>query len=89
MSSTQATDSIVVPSTLSGRLRHYRERAGLTKEQAAVRSGRGFRTLEVWERGVRTPSVENLRQLAALYGVPVVDLLGEDDHGRSRAATVA
>lgn len=69
-----------VPADLRSRLRHYRERAGLSREEAAALSGRGFRTLCVWETGARTPRLDQLRDLARVYGVRVVDLLAEDDH---------
>lgn len=76
------------PADLAGRLRHYREQAGLSREEVAVdsRLGFGFRTVAVWETGGRTPGLRHLRELARLYGVAVVDLLGEDDHAPASAA---
>lgn len=75
-----------VPADLGGRLRHFRQMAGLSREQAAARATPGFRTLCAWETGARTPGLVQLRELAALYGVPTVELLGEDDHTASGGA---
>lgn len=45
--------------------------AGLTREQAAVQSGRSYPSIVRYESGTTTPSVGALEALADVYGVPV------------------
>ena len=64
-------------SDLGDRLRHFRERAGLTREQVAGLAERGFHTVASWEQGKRAPRVHQLQGLARLYGVSMGELIGE------------
>lgn len=58
-----------IPGDLGGRLRHYREAAGLTREHVSVNVGRGAGCIRDWELGQRAPRYVLLVQLARLYGV--------------------
>jgi len=49
------------------RLRHARERAGLTGVQAAAATGIGGSTISEFESGKRTPSLSQLQRLATAY----------------------
>ncbi len=52
---------------VSERLRHARERVGLTSARAAVLSGIGASSLSEFENGRREPSLSQLRRLAETY----------------------
>lgn len=63
-------------STFGATLRGARERAGLTQAAAATAVGTSQPTLSDWERGRRSPSLDQLARLAHAYGVDFADLLG-------------
>ncbi len=54
-----------------------RKRRGLTQQELAEAVNVSRQAISKWELGAVTPSIENLRNLSALYGVPV-DLLLND-----------
>ena len=56
-------------------LYELRKAAGLSQSQAARLLGLSDKAVSKWENGRAKPSTENLRKLAALYGVPVEELL--------------
>jgi transcriptional regulator with XRE-family HTH domain len=60
-------------------VRIARERAGLTQEQLARRSGRPRETIARWETGTQEPSLAALRQIADAAGVELVLRLAERD----------
>ena len=64
-------------------LRVARERAGLTRAEAAERLGMSASGLQRWELGSREVRVADLRRLAEIYGTSTAALLGE-----SQEATV-
>jgi transcriptional regulator with XRE-family HTH domain len=66
-----------IPSDLGGRLRHYRENAGFTREHVSVQIGRGAGAIRDWELNQRPPRMVLLVQLARLYGVPLTELVTE------------
>ncbi len=68
-------------------LRYYRERAGLTREQAATHVGRTTQTIREWETGNRTPRLVFLVELAKLYQVECVELLAAAVPGLRRFPT--
>ncbi len=76
--------------TLAGRLLAIRQKAGLTLEQAAQKSGISRATLSRIERGDNSPTANALGRLCSTYGVTMSQLLLEieDDEPRliSRAA---
>jgi transcriptional regulator with XRE-family HTH domain len=49
--------------------------AGFTLKSAAKELGVSVVTLWRWEAGKQTPSIEKIRELAELYGVPVRRLI--------------
>lgn len=53
-----------------------REAAGLTQEDAGRQAGVTRQTIAAWERGERSPSVEQLARLAQAFRVSLADLLG-------------
>ena len=62
-------------SGLGDRLAARRESSGFTREQVAVEIHRSFSTVVGYEHGTITPPIRVLIELAALYEVPVGDLL--------------
>ena len=67
--------------TLAPRLgrtvRKYRLAAGLSQEALADKAGLHRTYVSLLERGLRNPSVDTLRQVAAALGVPTSQLVAE------------
>jgi len=61
-------------------IRMARDRAGLTQEQLAARSGRPRSTIARWESGVREPSLHHLSEVIRAAGLDLsIDLANQDD----------
>jgi transcriptional regulator with XRE-family HTH domain len=60
------------------RLRRYRENAGKTREEVAIRMGRSAGAVRDWELGQRSPNQMQIAKLARVYGVRVSDLAGSE-----------
>lgn len=58
------------------RLQELRERRHMSRRTLSQLCGLSVNVISMYERGERTPSVENLIQLADFFGVSVDDLLG-------------
>ena len=56
------------------RVRQLRHRRGITQEELAHRAGIHTTYLSGIERGVRNPSLKNIRAIAIALAVPVVEL---------------
>lgn len=59
---------------LARNLKAAREKAGLTQEEAASKSGFSKQAISGWERGAYTPTEPNLQTVADLYGTTPGDL---------------
>lgn len=66
---------------ISENLLEARRRLGLTLSQAAARNGISVTHLSRMERGERQPSIAVLIQLARGYGLPLGQLVGEEEPG--------
>jgi len=65
-------------STVSNRLRLYRERVGLRQTDIArLLDLQSADRISRWEHGIAMPNVTNLFKLAVLYKVPPQELYGE------------
>ena len=64
-------------------VRRLRERAKLTQEQFAEKSGFSQQYISDLERGRRNPTVVTLYELAQALGVSHIDLV-KPDNGKSR-----
>lgn len=64
-------------SDLGRRLRELRRRKNLSIYDVERRTGIHFSTISKYERNERRPSLEVLRELAALYEVPLASLIGD------------
>lgn len=62
--------------SLGKRLREARTRKGLTQEDAAKHLGITFQALSNYERDIRDPDTDLLKNIADLYGVTTDYLLG-------------
>lgn len=56
-------------------IRKYRQEAGFSQEELAIRMSVGQSAVAQWETGARRPKVENLLQMAQLFGCSIDDLL--------------
>ena len=63
-------------------LRDLRAKHGLTRKQLAADLGIVDRTVLRWEAGDQTPSLTDLRRLAARFGVSVAQLIGDTSLAR-------
>lgn len=82
-----SSPSTIAPAaTLGARLTGARKNAGLTRELAAVRTGRSWSSISFYERDVAIPPLPILRRLADTYGVRLVDLLDGATFADARAA---
>lgn len=70
-------------------LRLWRKSRNLTLAALAEQIGSKTSTLSGWEKGVRAVDLEDLRQLAAFYGVPVAALLLVPKEGGPMAGRMA
>lgn len=60
-------------------VRIARQRAGLTQEQLALRSGHPRESIARWETGAREPSLKTLQSVAEAAGLELVVSLAESD----------
>ncbi|HEX4102336.1 MAG TPA: helix-turn-helix transcriptional regulator [Pseudonocardiaceae bacterium] len=72
----RVTTVCATPTDTGGRLKYYRESAGLSREHVGVHLNRGTGSIRDWELNRRVPRYVLLVQLANLYGVPVAELIG-------------
>lgn len=63
---------------LGKKIRAHRDELGLTQAELADKLGLTYSSVSQWESGRATPRTPVLRQLAALFGTTVADLMGED-----------
>jgi transcriptional regulator with XRE-family HTH domain len=63
--------------TLGERLRRIRQSRNLSLYDVEAKTGLHFSTIGKYERGERTPNLQVLRELAAVYQVSLSELLGE------------
>lgn len=78
-------DDDAYQSRLGSRLRAVRRSQGMRLQDVEDRSGGRFKAVVIgsYERGDRAVSAHKLAALAAFYGVPVAELLPEDDWPRA------
>ncbi|HEY8552339.1 MAG TPA: helix-turn-helix transcriptional regulator [Thermaerobacter sp.] len=69
---------MTVVDDLGGRLRRIRESRNLSIYEVERRTGLHFSTISKYERNERQPSLDALRELAALYQVPVTAFLADE-----------
>ena len=63
--------------TFGKRLKELRKKSGLNQSQLAEKIGVSLLTLFRWEKGERTPRLEDIKALAKALGVSEADLLNE------------
>lgn len=73
--------------TLGQRIAYFRKKAGLTQEQLATACGWvGQGRLGNYERDKREPSLDDLRLIAGVLGVPMIDLIEGAPNGHPSSA---
>jgi len=70
-------------SAFGSHLRSLRKNSGLTQEETADRAGIHVTYLSGVERGLRNPSIKNVRRLADALGVPTRELFDFDEASSS------
>ena len=72
-------------------LTHVRQESGMTRDDVVAKSKTGFSrsSLQAWESGEREPKLDNLYDLARLYGVHPWQLLSGTDLPQSAPANEA
>ena len=64
---------------LATRLKHFRERAGLTIYEAGEKLGKSGKTISAWENGRGQPDADMLLSLCDLYSIDSIsELYGEE-----------
>ncbi len=58
------------------RISYYRRKLGLSQEELGERLGVSPQTIERWEAGEESPSVDRLARLRTIFGVSVDEILG-------------
>lgn len=61
-----------------------RVRAGLTQREAAEKLGITNAAISMWESGKNSPRFKRIKELAALYGVPVSEIMGDGNNDDQR-----
>lgn len=75
-------------SGIGRRLRFMRENRKLSLYDVERMTGFHYSTVGKYERGLRRPSIDVLRELARAYEVSVNDIIGEEDEAGSRRSPV-
>lgn len=70
------------------RFREARLNAHLSQKAAAISLGIKPPSMSGWESGDTKPTLENLKAMAALYGVTIDYLLGNDESQNEKKPTV-
>lgn len=64
---------------LAVKIRQYRIENGLTQKELAERLNSSQNTISNYEKGIRTPTVKKLLEIANLLGCSVMDLTAEKE----------
>ena len=75
-----------MPKPIALKLRVLRQQRGLTQKEAAQLAEVGQRTLTRLESGERDPYMPTVTKIARAYGVPVADLVEDEDEWTIRVA---
>ena len=73
---------------LEEQLYELRKRKGITQAQVAEAIGVSRQAVSKWESGTASPSLDNLKSLSSLYGVPVDNLINEGELVASETSAV-
>lgn len=65
---------------MKDRLKECRQKCGLTQSDVAYALGVAAPSVSQWESGVHRPALENLIQMADLYGASLDYLIGRDNN---------
>lgn len=66
---------------LAENIKGRRVQAGLSQEQLAEQLQVSRQAVTKWETGAGIPDIENLRAIAALFGITLDELLGDVSDG--------
>lgn len=65
-------------------LKEARVRAGMTQREAAEKLGITNAAISMWESGKNSPRFKRIKELAALYGVAVSEIVGDGNNDDQR-----
>lgn len=65
--------------TIGERIKEFRLKAGLTQSELAEKLGIPYQSIGQWERGLRSPKIETLQKIASALGVPLSQLLTQNE----------
>lgn len=74
---------------LGGRIRRFREMAGLSQTELGEKLGVSYQQVQKYERGANRVSVETLVRMGRILGLPVVALLDPSEWLGGRGGSVA
>lgn len=66
--------------TIGDKIRHYRNKMGLTQKKLGELSGTSERTIQQYEGGKRQPRLEQLKKIATALNTPIVDLFESENN---------
>ncbi|MBQ6628563.1 MAG: helix-turn-helix transcriptional regulator [Methanosphaera sp.] len=62
----------------SNNLKQLRLKKGLTQEELAKRLDKNYTTIGKWEKGIRSPILDDLIKLADIFGITIDKLVRSD-----------
>ena len=62
-------------------IQKLRKEKGMSQEQLAEQLGVSRQTISKWESGAVCPTLDRMQELAALFAIPLTQLLGEAGDG--------
>lgn len=72
-----------MPYSFGERLKQLRKSKGLNQEDLADALGMSYMTIRRWEKGITTPRMEDIKDLAKALGVSEADLLNDTHDNNS------
>lgn len=65
----------MIEKTFQTKLAKMRKEAGLSQKELAKKVGASQASINYWEKGQRTPSIDAAQRLANFFNIPISDLL--------------
>lgn len=59
-------------------LKYFRIQSGLTQEELAKKLNKNYTTIGKWEKGIRSPILDDLIKIADIFGITIDKLVRSD-----------